>query len=92
MSSLNIWDSIMNIESTQTLLIEAIAVGILMIPLGFIVFIGSAELSKRSRWYDGLNRDIKMCIGFFIYGAITHLLCEISGINKWYCKHGRACR
>ena len=28
----------------------------------------------------------------FILGLAIHLLCEVSGINKWYCKNGNACK
>jgi hypothetical protein len=27
-----------------------------------------------------------------IIGILDHLLCEFSGINKYYCKYGNACR
>jgi len=27
----------------------------------------------------------------FILGATFHLLCEMFGINRWYCAHGAAC-
>jgi ABC-type arginine/histidine transport system permease subunit len=28
----------------------------------------------------------------FIMGAFFHIACELSGINKWYCMNGAACR
>ena len=28
----------------------------------------------------------------FVLGAFFHIMCEISGINKWYCTNGAACR
>lgn len=28
----------------------------------------------------------------FIAGFLVHIICEIFGINKWYCTHGAACR
>lgn len=27
----------------------------------------------------------------FMMGVIIHLLCEYSGLNEYYCKHGNAC-
>lgn len=28
---------------------------------------------------------------FFFAGFLVHLLCEITGLNRWYCKNGAAC-
>ena len=28
----------------------------------------------------------------FLVGASIHLFCEFTGINKWYCKNGNACK
>ena len=28
----------------------------------------------------------------FLAGFLVHILCEFSGINRWYCTHGNACR
>lgn len=36
------------------------------------------------------NRDI-LLLGF-VLGALFHLACEASGINKLYCRSGYACR
>ena len=38
-----------------------------------------------------MGRETQMAIGFFVLGALTHLVCEFTGVNKWYCKNGRAC-
>ncbi len=37
----------------------------------------------------GNNTDVKK---LFITGVIVHIICEIVGLNKWYCKNGAACR
>ena len=26
-----------------------------------------------------------------VAGALFHLICEATGVNKWYCKNGNAC-
>ena len=74
------------------LFIEAIAVGILLVPLGYLVLYGSVELSKRYKSVDRMDKNIKMSLGFFLLGVLTHLFCELTGINKWYCKKGVACQ
>ena len=74
------------------LFIEAVAVGILLVPLGYLVLYGSVELSKRYKSVDRMDKNIKMSLGFFILGMLTHLFCELTGINKWYCKKGLACQ
>jgi hypothetical protein len=30
-------------------------------------------------------------LSYFLTGCVVHFLCEISGLNGWYCKHGHAC-
>ena len=76
----------------KQLLMEAIAVGILLVPLGYLVLYGSVELSKRYKSVDNMDKNIKMSLGFFLLGVLTHLSCEFTGINKWYCKKGVACQ
>jgi hypothetical protein len=72
-------------KNIQKLLIEAIAVGLLVVLLGYVVvyFMESMKLK--------IDKDKQMIIGFFMLGFLTHILCEFTGVNKWYCKNGRAC-
>lgn len=72
-------------KNIQSLMMEAIAVGILVVLLGYVVvyFMQSMKLK--------MDKDKQMIIGFFMLGSLTHILCEFTGVNKWYCKNGRAC-
>jgi hypothetical protein len=72
-------------KGLQRLLIEAVAVGVLVVLLGYVVIYVMESMKLK------MNRDKQMIIGFFVLGALTHLVCEFSGVNKWYCKNGRAC-
>ena len=72
-------------KGLQRLLIEAVAVGVLVVLLGYVVIYVMESMKLK------MNRDKQMIIGFFVLGALTHLVCEFTGVNKWYCKNGRAC-
>ena len=30
-------------------------------------------------------------VSLFVVGFLFHVICELTGINTWYCKHGSAC-
>ena len=72
-------------KGLQRLLIEAVAVGVLVVLLGYVIIYVMESMKLK------MNRDKQMIIGFFVLGALTHLVCEFTGVNKWYCKNGRAC-
>jgi len=57
------------------LVVEAIVVGLVMLAIHY----GLSML---------LNNQLLVV---FMTGFIGHLLFEIFGANKWYCKHGKAC-
>jgi len=59
----------------KNVLIEALVVGIIFLVLGI--------LTKKMKFDENQT--------FFIAGFMGHLLCEITGINRWYCKNGNAC-
>lgn len=68
---------------------EAIAVGLLTLIVGSLI----STLFKQKvpgpcrNW----NKSHVMEISLFLTGFALHFLCELFGINKWYCQHGSAC-
>jgi len=76
----------------MNLLFEAFVVGLGIAIMGFIVssIIGLFTNNKKSDTRDW-NKYYIMEIALFLTGFIFHLVCELLGINTWYCKYGRAC-
>ena len=58
-----------------TLAVEATVVGLVMLAIHY----GLSML---------MNNQLLVV---FLTGFIGHLLFEIAGANRWYCKHGKAC-
>ena len=80
----------------STLLIEALVVGIVTVIVGSIVgflvaslYPFKVELPKQCKNY---NKYFIMEICLFFTGFFAHLLFELVGGNKWYCKNGVACK
>jgi len=76
------------------LLIEAIIVGIAVVLFGTVV----SWLLKGTFAVDlppvckDWNKNYVMEIALFLTGVVTHLFFEFTDVNRWYCKHGNACR
>ena len=74
------------------LLLEAIIVGFVLVIISYVVvFLISKFYSHNlpkicKKW----NKDLKIFL-FFI-GVFTHFLFEFTGLNKWYCRNGYACK
>jgi hypothetical protein len=69
------------------LALEAFIVGILNLFIGFIIsYISMGDKAKTFDHWPGV------LLSFFITGVIIHLVCEVSGLNKKYCKYGNACK
>lgn len=90
------------------LVYETLVVGLGTAVIGVLVTVAwfgalKALLSK-SDWnkfypgYDSLNDTQRMtylgifAVILFLTGVTIHLSAEVSGVNKWYCKNGAACR
>jgi hypothetical protein len=77
----------------STVLMEAVMVGIIFlivsIPImGILRVEYPVDYSKCSEIPE--NPKGKYYVATFIIGALVHIICEIAGINKWYCKNGNA--
>jgi hypothetical protein len=71
--------------------VEAGLVGIMTMLVGLLVTLVLSLLPKpkiESQW----NKYYIMEIALFLTGVTIHLGCEFSGLNKYYCKHGAACK
>lgn len=75
------------------LFLEALVVGILTVIIGSMVgyIIGSLFSNNLPKICKEWNKNHVMEISLFFTGFIIHILCEVIGINKWYCKNGNAC-
>jgi hypothetical protein len=65
---------------TSQLLIEALVVGVL-----FVVLMYLTTLVHKP------DSEMMYYIHFFVAGVAGHLLLELLGINRYYCKAGNAC-
>jgi hypothetical protein len=69
------------------LLIEALVVGIVVSVLGvalhhlMVKVIGNHDINNMTVYVGHL----------FAVGVLTHVLCEVIGVNRWYCSNGNAC-
>lgn len=76
------------------LFVEAFIVGIILLIISIPIMGGLHVLYPED--YSGCeNLPAKSKTKYYgatvAIGFITHLLCEFSGINRWYCKNGNAC-
>lgn len=74
-----------------SLLIEAIVVGIATVFVGTLILFILSKIMKCCE-INSSKSLITVIIGQFLTGFILHLLFEVMGGNKWYCKNGFACQ
>jgi hypothetical protein len=76
------------------LLVEATVVGIALVIFGNIVgfVVGKLFSTDLPPLCKDWNKNYAMEISLFLSGALLHLFFELTGVNRWYCKKGNACR
>lgn len=76
------------------ILIEGFSVGVLTVIIGNIIallvsaLLGADIPSVCKEW----NKYYAMEVSLFLTGFFVHLVCEYTGINRWYCRNGLACQ
>ena len=77
-----------------SLIVEAVVVGFMVLIGGTLVsrLLASSFSVKLPAVCKNWNKHHLMEISLFLTGFFVHLLCEMVGFNKWYCKQGHACR
>ena len=77
----------------QQLLVEAIFVAILTVIVGSLVgyVLGKSFSTNLPKICKSWNKNHIMEVSLFLTGFFIHLLCELTGVNKFYCKNGYAC-
>ncbi len=71
----------------NSLFVEALVVGLIVLVFGVALH----YISLKTYGSHDLN-DVKIYgAHLFLIGVAVHLLCEFTGINKWYCVNGIAC-
>jgi len=73
-------------KNLSRLLVEALVVGLMTLVVGKIT---SRLVAEAIRMY-GLDSTYATEIILILTGVLIHLLCEFSGINKWYISNGVA--
>ena len=76
------------------LFIEAFTVGIVLIIIAYLVtfIISKLYSSNLPKICKKWNKNHIMEISLFFIGFLTHLFFEFTGLNKWYCRKGFACK
>lgn len=69
------------------LVYEILAIAMLTSIIGTIfTYIGMGEEAKNFKEWK------KIFLIFALTGAVIHIICEVTNLNKWYCTNGNACK
>ena len=67
---------------------ELLGVALIVVVAGLVLHLVSVEI------YGAHNLNDMKVYGahLVVTGILAHLVCELTGINHWYCKNGLACK
>jgi ABC-type spermidine/putrescine transport system permease subunit II len=78
----------MSTEKIKGLAMESLSIGIFTVIVGLLIH----TLATKAVGYHDLN-NLKTFAGhLFVIAIAVHLLYQATGMNKWYCQNGVACR
>lgn len=75
----------------KILLKEALLVGLVTALFG-IVISTLFMLPSKNFTFKKYTFWPQVMLSFFMTGFLLHIIFEKTGANKWYCKHGNACK
>ena len=71
---------------------EALIVGVSTVIVGLLLHVLLGHHSQHAN-SPGMKKEmVQLAILLFVTGVCIHLFYEITKMNKWYCKHGNACK
>lgn len=73
-------------------LIEALSVGISALLMGLLIHLLLGHHALHAQSPKMKEEMIRLSVVLFLTGFSLHILYEMVGWNKWYCKNGNACR
>ena len=76
----------------MNLISEAFIIGIFVSIFGFIISTVMMFLTDKDFTIKKYHFWKFVLLNCFLIGFLFHIFCEISGINKWYCVNGNACK
>lgn len=74
------------------LLIEALVVGVSTVVMGLLLHVLLGHHSQHANSPHMKKEMIQLAILLFLTGISMHIFYEVTKMNKWYCKHGNACK
>jgi ABC-type spermidine/putrescine transport system permease subunit I len=65
---------------------EALIVGVGTVVIGILIKYLIELFAKKEK-----HELYIFIVILFLTGFLIHIICQFTGVNKWYCRHGSAC-
>ena len=82
-------------NANSVIIIEAMFVGIITVIIGHLsryLLNLYYNVEEKVSIYESWNKNYIMEKQLYVTGLLIHIICQLSGINHWYCKNGVACK
>ena len=79
----------LRLEYYKKVVIEAIVVGItLAMFVTFVSFVYAKLTDQNTKFLKNVGMYVTLAISGFLY----HIICDVTGVNKWYCSNCAGCK